>query len=313
MKGIKDIKNYDFFFNSISEIIRPEIRKSVDNSFSEMHKSFQLMATIGYRISLFFTWIFIIPILIHFYLRYKQRQLIISKINLEHLFDIAFQKCSEIEFLNTEEKKDTSDLKINRVRRIPSDAMIVKASKIYNLKLINKYECKVRVGMARWIRSSGKSVQVYYCNTGYIIFDFNDKKYENFNFNLVSRHKLLKFGQKTLFENDEFNKEFFFTSNNLIKSRMMYTPLAMELTLKLSKHLKKLKNTRIKWWSFEKKQNKIIIIFEMPSHFEWNLWDIYIRFLNTKEKIENAMINDFIDHVYMIYELFSIANIPILL
>ncbi|EIE39348.1 DUF3137 domain-containing protein [Mycoplasmopsis canis] len=112
--------------------------------------------------------------------------------------------------------------------------------------------------------------------------------------------------KKIQFENKEFNKIFKMHSDNEIKSRMMYTPLSMELSLK---RLRDNINSKVK--NFKVYSTGEEIYFSFSTDMGFMFMDIP-RSLN-KEKVIRKMYNDFMLDTYTLYYLLSIIYTPLYL
>lgn len=111
--------------------------------------------------------------------------------------------------------------------------------------------------------------------------------------------------QKVKLESDAFNKTFNAYTNDEVKLRMMYTPLAMENMVKLhqnSKSVQKISNLVM-----ISDGNAIYFVFTADMGFMEINWE---KDYSNPDQLLRAIINDVALDIYNLYILISYAYIP---
>ena len=311
--NVRDLKSYELFSADLNSKIGPKIKNALLKSIEKMPKSFAIMNGIPYKIFLCIFAITIIPVIVHLILRNSQKKLLLKYIEKKEIFKSVFEQLPYLKYENSESDSNTNDLLQNAPKHVPSNAFVIESSDIFTFKLLDKYFCTMRTGRLKWIiyDNEANKKSVYYCNVCYITFSVNDKKSIDFNYKLMSKRKLISLKKRTNLESEEFNKKLNFVTNDEVKARMMYSPLAMESTLKIVDSLKLRDKYQLKQWNIEKKGPNFKIIFQPVR--TWNILDIDLVYSNNSGKMENAIIDKLINGSYFTYKLFGLVLIPILI
>lgn len=302
MNIVRELISYDQFKSKIEVAILPLITKYLEDTYKIMPKSYFVMNKTRYWVFLILTAPLLIFLFNHFLLRKKQAKIINNKKNL-HLLEVyrtAMNQIPELAFVDINENPNTVDLKRYKTDVIPFDAKIVENSNLKTFKVLDKYEATYQTGLARWIRSYGRSTQVYYKATGYIQLTGVDI-WPDFVFSLHNRKKL--FSKDIKLENDNFNKQFEFEANDLIKARMMYTPLAMQLLLELKDTI------GLSWWTISKTGSTVLIRFQPKK---WYDSEIKIKFAMKMNEnfLSEQITGEVVDALFLLYKLLGLALVP---
>ena len=301
MKKIRAVPN----FNNIRKEIYEETKKIIDNEINEansrLSESDKKYLSSNFRILMILLgFILLVPWYILWYKTSKIKSSFVNSINQNEVYKAAFEKVPELEFVKSQMTNTRKDLFINRVPGIPKDAYIDKASPLITFKVLGKYNASIRMGRATWVRTNGKSTSRYYSNTGYSIINAQNVM-PKFTYELNHRNKFG--GKKYDLESTRFNKEFEFKFNDGVKARMIYTPLAMEETIKYKA------TNNLKYWNVVKANGMFNIRFK-PK--DWRDLEINIsnRDLGSLEKIKNAIYSDIAKDVTNIYNIIYVTLIP---
>ncbi|WP_027120387.1 DUF3137 domain-containing protein [Mycoplasmopsis lipofaciens] len=195
---------------------------------------------------------------------------------------------------------------------IPSDANISSASmpKFINDEFNNSWW--VQQVIFHWVRRrTDKDGNVHYENYYAPLFlcegqYLNSHKDDiNLTFSLGSRCDLnRKDKYNTELENKEFNKKFKLYTNNQIKTRMIYTPLSMELMLK---HFKQSQYCGVRNFGMNYDALTVRSWFQPKN----NVMEIdFPKIQFSKSSIINYVTNDVIRDTYAVYWVFSFMTIP---
>ncbi|CAM9129930.1 hypothetical protein [Mycoplasma todarodis] len=182
--------------------------------------------------------------------------------------------------------------------QIPSDATISSFSPSFLVKYKDKYIVQFQSAQFNWTRTvqdkDGSYEEVYYENSSFIQLE-GDKNNTDFLYTMKQR-SLLK---KIELENKEFLRLTKYRSNNEIKSRMAFTPLAME---EIVKHLLKTPAE----FKLTKQERKYVFSAITTE----DCYVIKAQMGKTIEQTVQNFINDIISDFYHFYEVIGVAIIP---
>ncbi len=182
--------------------------------------------------------------------------------------------------------------------QIPSDATISEFSPSFLVKYKDKYIVQLQSAKFNWTRDvqdgDDISTETFYETAGFIKLE-GDKRNTDFLYTMNQTSPLKKID----LENKEFLKMTKYRSNNEIKSRMAFTPLAME---EIVKHLSKSST------AFELTKEEQKYVFSMMT--SENCYVINAKMGKTVEKTVQNFIDDIIEDFYGFYEAIGVALIP---
>ncbi len=184
---------------------------------------------------------------------------------------------------------------------IPRDGTVVKISPAFYAIYKGKYHVKFQSARYHWVRvvrsKNGTSTNHHYDNSGYILIE-GDKNNSDFlySMNTNSTSSIL---DKIDLENKEFLKTTKYRSNNEIKSRMAFTPLAMEEVTKHHRTIGSKFNLIKERWHYA---------FTLPTDIDRYIIDA--RRGKTNDKTVENYLQDIVDDFYTFYEIIGIALIP---
>ncbi|VEU63494.1 DUF3137 domain-containing protein [Mycoplasmopsis bovirhinis] len=190
---------------------------------------------------------------------------------------------------------------------VPDDAFVAKLGPQLLWNLDKKYPTVLR--NAEWRRITkdfrgNPKEETYYSSI--LMIDTKALGDKGFLFTLFDK-KFPKSAVKPInFENKDFNKVFKVKSEDEIKARMMYTPLAMETSLKRYRD-----NGNSKVRKFTVLSTRNYLIFEFSTDFEFMQLD-WKPTLN-KDNLFRSLYKDFLVDTYTLYYLLSIIYIPLYL
>ncbi len=184
---------------------------------------------------------------------------------------------------------------------IPGDGRVVGMSPLFTATYKDKYKLQFQSARFHWTRTvrtkNGTSTQHYYRDSGYIILE-GDKKDEDFLYTMNQSALSSSFGKIDL-ENKEFLRATKFRSNNKIKSRMAFTPLAMEEVVKHENKIVTNFDLTKESWGF---------VFSMAT--DLNQYIIDAKKGSTDENTAQNYISDIVSDFYKFYEVIGMALIP---
>lgn len=301
MKKVRELLTYEQINSQIDSQITPDIKKVVQDYYKNLPKSFYFYHSFKFKLFLIITFWLIIPLLLYYFKQKKFNNEIISKIDLQNVYEKSINIIPELKFLKIKQpSKQDNYLKDYKTNKIPNDAKIVRKTNIKNFLLLNRYNVQYQTGLARWVRQYGKTTRVIYKTTGYILIN-NVNNYSNFNYSLHNHRILLS--KEIKLENDDFNKNFNLTTNDKTQIRVLYTPYSMEKTI-VQKEL-----INLSWWTVEKKGNIILIRFQPKK---WYDSEIHLNTIIHSDisSVEKQIINSITNSVYLLYKLLGLVLIP---
>lgn len=304
MKKVRKIPN----FKEIGLKIKKNSQKLVDKNIQivqdELGKRYVFWSKKSTKIWSFALFFLILPPFIYFYKHSVFKNMFLSKFNSSVIFEIAMNQIDELEFKSVSNVNNKQELYANRfARKIPMDARIVKQSQAVNFKILDKYDAQAQLGLARWVRSYGRNVQVFYKPTGFVKIN-TQGVWPDFTYFLELHNRWI--GKEVQLESKQFNKEFQFNANDLVKARMLYTPLAMEESVNYKK------SSKMRYVRVEKKKNQIIISFIPGSINDLNL-DVKILSLDNINRLKEKILEDITSDVLKLYGIIYWVLIPPLL
>ncbi len=184
---------------------------------------------------------------------------------------------------------------------IPSDATIVESSPLFFVKYKEKYGVEFQSARYHWTRSvktkNGFSTKDYYRDSGYALIQ-TDPRENDFSFSMHGASFFSKWDKIEL-ENKDFLKQTKFRSNNPLKSRMVFTPLAMEEIVKHEKGIK----TR-----FTLNKEGDFALFTLATNKAHFIIDASKG--QTNEETAQNYIDDIVDDFFDLYEVLGLILIP---
>ncbi|CAM9122106.1 DUF3137 domain-containing protein [Mycoplasma marinum] len=225
-----------------------------------------------------------------------------ESMDLEKIYKTAIGGLPDFEYVSNENV--ISKNLIRHTYKIPNDAVIKNASNHFKVTFKSKYLITFQSGLFHWVRYStdskgNRTRQDYYRDSGFASVHF-DKSESDHEFTM---HRKNWFSNtqidKIELENRDFMKKTKFKSNNEIKARMMFTPLAMEEVLKLQKNMK---------LSFDLVKKGNVANFSYGS--VKNQFIIDAKAAKTIDETVNRYFNDIIEDFYYLYEILGSVTIP---
>ncbi|CAM9143183.1 hypothetical protein [Mycoplasma todarodis] len=222
-----------------------------------------------------------------------------NSMNNQAIYKIAVEAFPNFKLTDVEEglSSELYEYKFN----IPSDGAVVQSSPVFHAMYKDKYHVKFQSARYHWVRvvrtKNGTTTRHYYRNSGYILIE-GDKKNSDYlySMNNTSLGSVLK---KIELENKEFLKTTKYRSNNEIKSRMAFTPLAME---EVSKHYKTIQS------DFKLIKERWHYAFTLSTDIGRYIIDAKMG--KTDEETAENYLEDIVDDFYKFYEVIGLALIP---
>ncbi|QIW62396.1 DUF3137 domain-containing protein [Mycoplasmopsis gallinacea] len=190
---------------------------------------------------------------------------------------------------------------------IPSDAKIIDITPPRKLLLHNKYMVVTQNVLYRWVEGSGKNQRERNRWNSYIKVDTSILKDRQFNFTLFRGNNPL--GNKVKLENDRFNKIFKLTTNNELKIRQMYTPLAMETSV--AWYDKERKNVKFPEPSISSIASREYVMFSNIG--EKGFMNLDFAFSVKSEKVFKAIVKDIYSDSFSFYYLIAFLHFSLYL
>ncbi|AKA49780.1 hypothetical protein VO56_00605 [Mycoplasmopsis gallinacea] len=190
---------------------------------------------------------------------------------------------------------------------IPSDAKIIDITPPRKLLLHNKYMVVTQNVLYRWIEGSGKNQRERNRWNSYIKVDTSILQDRQFNFTLFRGNNPL--GAKVKLENDRFNKIFKLTTNNELKIRQMYTPLAMETSV--SWYDKERKNVKFPEPAVSSIASREYVMFSNIG--EKGFMNLDFAFSVKSEKVFKAIVKDIYSDSFSFYYLIAFLHFSLYL
>ncbi len=230
-------------------------------------------------------------------------ELYVDGMDANAIYKIAINNFPDFELKEVVE--DVIDDNIKKYTyKIGEPADIVSTSPLFKATYKDKYEVIFQSAKFHWLESStdaeGNSELIdAYGGSGFASIS-TDKRDDDFSFCLNGGFLDSKIGAKKIkLENKEFVKRLKLKSNNPIKSRMMFTPLAMEEVLN---YKNKIKNN----YYINKPNNNVYFAYE--TTFDQFVIDASIT--NKKNKMIQKYYDDVISDFYSLYEKLGVIIIP---
>ncbi|WP_158763677.1 DUF3137 domain-containing protein [Mycoplasma sp. NEAQ87857] len=193
-----------------------------------------------------------------------------------------------------------------RPSTVESTAKIIRTSKKSYFDIDNKYPiCSQNVIWEYVYRTKDREEKKHYYAT-LLKIDTSKSKSKNFNFGMFSRNCVN--GKKIKLENNEFNKIMQLYSDNELEARKMYTPLAMENTVK--HYAQNRKNQASFNLGIVSHNDTVYASFLTPDS---GFLNIDVPMSSKKEKIESKILKDIIVDVFTYYYIIAYLFIPLYL
>lgn len=173
---------------------------------------------------------------------------------------------------------------------IPGDARIVEFYQSIRIDDKNGFSRIPMFARWRWVRSNGKSTQVYYKNKIYIATWGFNKRLNKFRFK-IEKDTLFKRNSSFELENEYFNKEFIYKHNDPIALRRVLTPYSQEQFIENLKKDRPLFRTMS---MIKDNDSTIVSSWTVPSNlriFTIRAFPVFTNFQN-KDSIAKHIIKD---------------------
>ncbi len=302
MKRVTKPINFRELTTLINKKTNESISGKIDRAYNSMPQLFFIFQNFWFKVLIFSVGIILfIPIFWYWHLVKKYNRRLLNNINQNEIFKDAIDIVPKLSDFSTQRFANTKDLFIYRHNGIPGDAWISKGSIIWKFKINNKHEAISRVGLATWKRTINGKVQYFSSPTGYIKV-MAPQVMPGFNYNLKHRRKFL--GKKATFENQFFNEYFSFKGNDEIKARMIYTPLAMEMTLSHSRMFLKKQNVTVD------KRNGAFVLKYRPFSYQSHEINLSMNSVSGVTAVKNTIIRDVSRDIIEMYKVIYMILIP---